>query len=45
MQAEKDRVEKMIQLIKKGPPISRVDDVEILPEEPKEIFDGFEIRK
>ena len=45
VQGEEDKVEKMIQLIKQGPPISRVDDVEILPEEPKEIFDGFEIRK
>lgn len=45
VQGEEDRVEKMIQLVKKGPPISRVDDVEILPEEAKEMFDGFEIRK
>lgn len=45
IQAEENKVEKMVELVKQGPPVSRVDDVEIMWEEPKEMFDGFEIRK
>src|SRR3989339_946094 len=45
IQADEDKVEKMINIIKEGPPVSRVDDVEVMWEEPKEMFDGFEIRK
>jgi len=35
----------MLQKIKAGPSVSRVDDVEIFWQEPKEIFEKFEIRK
>ncbi len=45
VQAEEKNVDAMIEILRKGPPVSRVDDIEILWEEPKEIFDGFEIRK
>lgn len=45
IQGEEEKVEKVVDLVKQGPPISRVDDVEIFWEEPKEMFEGFEIRK
>ncbi len=45
IQGEEEEVEKMIELLKKGPPVSRVSEVEIFWETPKENFDGFEIRK
>ena len=45
LQSEEDKINKMVELLKKGPPISRVDDVEIFWQELKEIFEGFEIKK
>jgi acylphosphatase len=45
LQGEDDKIDKIIQEIKKGPSVSRVENVEILWEEPKEILEGFEIRK
>lgn len=45
IQGEEDKLNKMIEILKIGSPVSRVDDVEIYPQEPKEIFDDFEIRK
>lgn len=45
IQGEEDKVNKMIEILKIGSPVSRVDDVEIYPQDPKEIFDDFEIRK
>jgi acylphosphatase len=45
IQGEEEKVEKMIELLKQGPPVSRVEEVEIFWEPPKENFDGFEIRK
>ena len=45
IQAEEEEINKMLELLKKGPPISRVDEVEILWETPKEMFEGFEIKK
>lgn len=45
LQGEESNVHKMLEVIKKGPPVSRVDDVEIFWQEPKEIFEGFEIKK
>ena len=44
-QGEDVRVEEMVEKIKEGPPVARVDDVEIYPQNSKEIFEGFEIRK
>ena len=44
IQGEEEKVNKILNLVRQGPPVSRVDDVEIFWEKPKEIFDGFEIR-
>ena len=44
-QGEQEDVEKILELAKTGPSVSRVDDVEVYWQEPKEIFEGFEIRK
>ncbi len=44
-QGEVDQVEEMLKKVKEGPSVSRVDDVEIFWQEPKEIFEVFEIRK
>ncbi|PIP63439.1 acylphosphatase [Candidatus Roizmanbacteria bacterium CG_4_9_14_3_um_filter_33_18] len=45
IQGEEEKVKQIIELIKKGPPISHVSDVQVFWQEPKEIFDQFEIRK
>ena len=45
IQGEKEKVDQMIELIKKGPPVSHIENVEIFWQEPKEIFDEFEIKK
>ncbi|OGK24048.1 hypothetical protein A3F58_00195 [Candidatus Roizmanbacteria bacterium RIFCSPHIGHO2_12_FULL_37_9b] len=45
LQGEQEKVEKAFALVKQGPPISRVDDVEIYWEKPKELLEEFEIRK
>lgn len=44
-QGELEKVERLVALVKDGPPVSRVDDVEVYWQDPKEIFEGFEIRK
>lgn len=44
LQGEEDNVNKILEVIKKGSPISRVEDVETFWQEPKEIFENFEIR-
>ena len=45
IQGEEEKVNKIIELVKRGPPISHVTDVEIFWQEPKEIFDNFKIIK
>jgi acylphosphatase len=45
VQGDEEKVEKIVELIKQGPSVSRVDDVEIIWSDAKEIFEGFEIRK
>jgi len=45
IQGEMEKVKQMIELLKKGPPVSHVSGIEIFWQEPKEIFDIFEIRK
>ncbi|QQG44328.1 MAG: acylphosphatase [Candidatus Roizmanbacteria bacterium] len=45
IQGEKENVEKMAEVLKEGPSVARVDDVEIFIQEPKEILEAFEIRK
>jgi len=44
-QGEDIKVEDITEKVKEGPPVSRVDDVEVYFQNPKEIFEGFEIRK
>lgn len=43
--AEEDVIEKMLNLLRQGPPIANVEDIEIYQEQPKEMLEGFEIRK
>lgn len=45
VQGDEQNVNLMIETVKKGPPVARVDEVEIFWQDPKEVFDGFEIRK
>jgi len=45
LQGEKEKVDQIIELIKKGPPVSRVAAVEIFWQEPREVFDEFKIVK
>jgi len=45
IQGQEEKLEKMIALLKQGPPVSRVDEIEIFWETPKENFNGFEIKK
>lgn len=45
VQGEEQNVNLMVETIKKGPPVARVDEVEIFWQDPKEVFEGFEIRK
>lgn len=45
IQGEEEKVNQIIEIIKKGPPVSHVSDVEIFWQEPKEVFDAFEIKK
>jgi len=45
IQGEEEKVKQIVELIKKGPPVSHVSDVQVFWQEPKEIFDQFEIRK
>ena len=44
-QGEEEHVEKMVTLVQEGPPIAHVVDVEVMWQDPKEIFETFEIRK
>lgn len=45
IQADENKVNQMIELLKKGSPVSRVTDIEIYFQDAKEIFDSFEIKK
>ncbi|MGB9882961.1 MAG: acylphosphatase [Microgenomates group bacterium] len=45
IQAEEEKLKAMIEALKQGPPIARVDDVEVYWQDVKEIFEEFEIRK
>jgi acylphosphatase len=45
LQGEDDKVEEMIERVKDGPPVSRVDDVELYYQNIKEVFEKFEMRK
>ena len=45
IQGKEEKVNQMIEVLKKGPPIARVDEVEVIWQDAKEIFEGFEIVK
>ena len=45
IQGDEEKIKQIIELIKKGPPVSHVSEVEVFWQEPKEVFDQFEIRK
>lgn len=45
IQGEEESVKDMLEYIKEGSPISRVDDMEIRYEDPKEIYDDFTVFK
>lgn len=45
IQGEEEKINQIIKLVKQGPPVSRVEDVEVFWQEPKEIYESFEIRK
>ena len=45
IQGDEEKVKSIIESIKQGPPVSRVDDVEIYWQDPPEVFEGFEIIK
>lgn len=45
LQGKEHEVEQMIQILRKGSPIARVDDVDVFYQKPKEMFEHFEIRK
>lgn len=45
LQGDEKSVGALIELVKKGPPISRVEDFRIMDNTVKEVFDSFEIRK
>lgn len=43
-QGEEEAIKKMIEIVKKGPQISHVEDVELIWQEPKELYETFEIK-
>lgn len=45
IQGDEAKVEDMLEKLKEGPPVSRVDDIEIYEQEARENLQGFEIRK
>ena len=45
IQGEDKIIEEMIKKVREGSPISRVDDVEVIEETPKETFSDFKIIK
>ncbi len=45
LQGQEHDVNAMIELVRKGPPISRVEDTRIMTRPVKEVYDSFEIRK
>lgn len=45
IQGEEEKVKQIVETIKTGPPVSHVSDVKIFWQEPKEVFDLFEIKK
>jgi acylphosphatase len=44
-QGDEEKIKNFLNLVKQGPPIARVEEVEVINEDPKEVFHGFEIKK
>ena len=44
LQGEKESIAQMVEAIKKGPPIARVDEVEAFEQDSIELFEEFKIR-
>ena len=44
-QAQEESIDKIIELVKEGPPVARVTDIEIMWQDAKEMLEGFEIKK
>lgn len=45
IQGDEEKINSMVESLKKGPPVSRVEGVEIIWQDAKEIFEGFDIKK
>jgi acylphosphatase len=45
VQGDEDKIKQMIEAVRRGPPVSRVDDVEVIWQDPKEVFEEFSIVK
>jgi len=45
VQGDEEKVNQMLETVKRGPPVSRVEDVEIYWQDPKEVFEEFSIVK
>jgi len=45
VQGDEEKVNQMVETVKRGPPVSRVEDVEIYWQDPKEVFEEFSIVK
>ncbi len=45
LQGDEGRLNNVVEIIKKGSPVSRVDDVEVYWQEPTQIYEVFEMRK
>jgi acylphosphatase len=45
VQGEEIKVSRMVEVLKQGPLVSRVEGVEVCWQDPKEIYEGFEIHK
>jgi len=44
-QGEDAKIEEIVARVKEGPPVSRVEDVEVFHQNTGEVFEGFAIRK
>ncbi len=43
IQAEEEKVNQMIEVLKKGPPVAHVEEVEIIWQDAKEVFEGLRL--
>jgi len=44
-QSDEEKINKMLELLKLGPPSARVEDVKVIPKKDQEDFKKFEIKK